>query len=94
MIGEVIREWALALSEWVVTALGRPFVRKSVTLRGRVITEVGFPGGTWIRRETWNSGAVWEWTEYDGSCTRVESPAMTLVRATPLSPGTRKYEAS
>lgn len=84
LIGNIVKEWAFALSEGVVTALGRPFVRKTTTIRGRVLVEIGFPGGTWIRRETWRGGAAWEWTERDGSCTRIESPAMIVVRTTAL----------
>lgn len=84
LIGNVVKEWAFALTEAAVTALGRPFVRRTSALRGRMSLEIGFPGGTWIRRQTWRGGTVWEWTERDGSCTRVESPAMTVVRACPL----------
>jgi hypothetical protein len=86
LIGNIVKEWAFALSEGVVTALGRPFVRKTVTISGRVLLEIGFPGGTWIRHERWRGGAAWEWSERDGSCTRIESPAMTMVRATPIRP--------
>lgn len=83
LIGNVVMEWTLALAEGAVTALGRPFIRRMRTVRGRVSTEIGFPGGTWIRWESWRGGASWEWTERDGSCTRVESPAMTVMRASP-----------
>lgn len=83
LIGNVVKEWVFALTESAVTALGHPFVRMAATLRGRRSTEIGFPGGTWIRYEAWRGGAAWEWTEPDGSCTRVESPAMTVVRAGP-----------
>lgn len=85
LIGNVVKEWAFALIEGLVTTLGRPFVRKTRAVRGRISTEIGFPGGTWIRHETWKSGIAWEWTERDGSCTRIESPAMIVVRATPLA---------
>jgi hypothetical protein len=83
-IGNIVTEWAFALSETAVTALGFPFLRATMTISGRMVIEISFPGGTWIRREKWRGGAAWEWTERDGSCTRVESPAMTVVRATPL----------
>jgi hypothetical protein len=53
LIGNVVTECAFALSEGMVTTLGRPFVRKTVTVRGRTVSEIGFPGGTWFRTETW-----------------------------------------
>jgi hypothetical protein len=87
LIGNVVKEWAFALTEGLVTAFGRPFVRKAVAIGGRTSTEIGFPDGTWIRHETWKGGAALEWTERDGSCTRIESPAMTMARAVPLQTG-------
>jgi hypothetical protein len=83
LIGTIVTECAFALSEAVVTAFNRPFFRKSVKATGRIVSEIWFPGGTWIRSETWKNGAAWEWTERDGSCTRIEFPAMTVVRAGP-----------
>lgn len=86
LIGNIIKEWAFALTEGLVTAFGRPFVRKARAITGRMSTEIGFPDGTWIRHETWSGGAALEWTERDGSCSRIESPAMTLARTTPFTP--------
>lgn len=83
LIGNVVKEFAFALSDLAMTAAGRPFARKTVTLTGRRVAEISFPGGTWIRQESWHGGAAWAWTERDGSCTRIESPAMTVSRTTP-----------
>ena len=83
LIGNLVKEAAFALCEHVVIWLGQPFVRTTRTMRGRSVSETYFPGGTWIRCETWNAGATWEWTERDGSCTRLESPSMAVARATP-----------
>ena len=83
LIGNVVKECAFALSERVVNGLGHPFFRTTRTLRGRLVSEIHHPDGTWFRYETWKDGAAWEWTERDGSCVRIESPAMTIVRATP-----------
>lgn len=83
LIGNIVKECAFALAEGVVTTFGRPFFRKSMTITGRLVSEIWFPGGTWIRCETWRRGAACEWTERDGSCTRIEMPAMTVVRASP-----------
>jgi hypothetical protein len=82
-LGNVIKECAFALCETVVTALGRPFARKTVTVRGHLVSEVWLPGGSWIRSETWRGGAACTWTDSDGSYTRVQSPAMTVERTTP-----------
>jgi hypothetical protein len=84
LIGNVVKECTFALSAQVVNGLGHPFFRRTRTLRGRVVSETYLPDGTWVRCETWKRGAAWEWTEQDGSCTRVESPSMTVVRASPL----------
>jgi hypothetical protein len=91
LLGNVIKEGAFALCETVTTALGRSFVRRTATLRGHLVTEVWLPGGTWFRSETWRGGAACTWTESDGSCTRVESPAMTVKRTTPQRSWTDAY---
>ncbi len=83
LIGNMVKEFAFALAEGVVTTFGRPFFRKRMTVTGRLVSEIWFPGGTWIRCETWRKGSACEWTERDGSCTRIEMPAMTVVRAGP-----------
>jgi hypothetical protein len=91
LTGNVIKECAFALCEIVVTALGRPFARRTVTVQGRLVLEVWIPGGVWIRCQTWEGGAACAWTESDGSCTRVESPAMTIERTAPPQTGTHAY---
>ena len=83
LIGKIVQECAFALAEGVVTTFGRPFFRKRITITGRLVSEIWLPGGTWIRCETWRKGAACEWTDRDGSCTRIEMPAMTVVRAAP-----------
>lgn len=83
LIGSIVKECAFVLCERVMTALGYPFMREGLNFSGRAKSEVWFPDGTWIRSEAWRDGAVWEWTERDGSCTRVESPAMTVTRVAP-----------
>jgi hypothetical protein len=91
LFGNVIKECAFALCETVVTALGRPFARRTVTVRGRLVLEVWLPGGIWIRCETWKGGAACSWTENDGSRTRVESPAMTIERTALQQTWTHAY---
>ncbi len=83
LIGNIVKEAVFALSKQLMNWLGQPFVRVTRTLRGRTVSETYFPDGTWMRRETWKAGAVWEWTERDGSCTRIETPTMRVVRTTP-----------
>ncbi len=84
LIGNILEEVAFALSKQLMNWLGQPFARMTRTLRGRVISETYFPDGTWVRRETWKAGVVWEWTERDGSCARIETPAMRVMRTIPL----------
>lgn len=85
LIGNVVKECSFDLSQHLMTALGYPFVRKSMKFIGRVMSEIEiwFPDGTWIRIETRHRSGALEWTDLDGSCTRVEVPAMTVTRATP-----------
>lgn len=91
LIGNIVKEFAFALMESLVTACGRPFFRKSMTITGRLVCEVWFPGGMWVRCETWRNGAALEWNDRDGSCTGIEIPAMTVARAVPFRPRKSSY---
>lgn len=91
LIGNVAKEFAFGLAEWLVTACGRPFVRHRTTFTGRLVSEVWLPGGIWVCWETWRSGAALTWTEGDGSCTGIELPAMTLASSRPPLPGKPSY---
>lgn len=83
LVGNLIKELIFAVVESLVTACGSPFVRNSLTVTGRRVTELWLPDGTWVRCESWRNGATLTWTQSDGSCSEIAMPALTVARAQP-----------
>lgn len=91
LIGGIVRECAFALMEVLVPASGHPFLRKTLTVTGKRVSELWLPDGKWVRCKTWHSGAALAWSERDGSCSEIEMPAVTAAGARPGLPHTVSY---
>lgn len=73
LIGNCAREWTFELCSRLVTLSGHTFCRTGVTLGGRAFLEVHYPRGTWLRCEFGAAGSVYEWTDENGRCNRLET---------------------
>jgi hypothetical protein len=81
LIGNFTKEWTFELCSRLVTLSGRMFFRTGVTLGGRAFLEVHYPRGTWLRCEFGAAVSVYEWTDPNGRCNRLETkPPLTLAR--------------
>jgi hypothetical protein len=72
LIGNCAREWTFELCSRLVTLSGHTFCRTGVTLGGRAFLEVHYPRGTWLRCEFGAADSVYEWTDRNGRCKRLE----------------------
>jgi hypothetical protein len=73
LIGNFAREWTFELGSRLVTSSGHTFCRTGVTLGGRAFLEIHYPGGTWLRCEFGPADSVYEWTDPNGRCNRLET---------------------
>jgi len=72
LFGNAAKELAFDLAARFTVWWGRAFVRSGLTMGGQTFWEVQFRDGTWIRCERESMQAVYEWTEPDGRCKRLE----------------------
>jgi len=70
LIGNVAKEFAIAVCSRVMNWLGLDFYRKGVMLNGRVFSEIVRSDGTWRRCEFGKRETVCEWTDRFGACNR------------------------
>jgi hypothetical protein len=72
LYGNVVKEFAFDLIARFTLWSGRTFVRNGLTASGKKFLEIQFRDGTWMRCEAESTRAIYEWTEPDGRCNRIE----------------------
>jgi len=83
LFGNAAKELAFDLTGRFAIWWGRAFVRSGLTIGGKTFWEVQFGDGTWIRCEREPMQAVYEWTEPDGRCNRLEVRSPDLEKNPP-----------
>jgi hypothetical protein len=86
MVGDTRQGWVVLATMAILFALLISLAGRSEQQGNPLIAKLGVDqtGATWVRCEAGRHSVACEWTERDGSCTRIQIPAMTVVRAEPL----------